>query len=46
MSDTVVLIGLAIAVILGVVAEIETRGRNWAGWACIIGFGVLFAERL
>lgn len=46
MNDIVIIIALAIAAVLGAVAVAESKGRNWAGWACLIGFGVLLVARL
>jgi uncharacterized protein YacL len=39
-------IGLIVALILAVVAQIEARGRSLLAWAAIIGFAVLLYGRL
>jgi hypothetical protein len=41
-----VTIGLIVALILAVVAQIEARGRSLLAWAAIIGFAVLLYGRL
>lgn len=33
--STLQLVLLVAALILGIVAVLEQRGRSWAGWACV-----------
>lgn len=46
MTDTILLIALVAATILGAVAIVEARDRSWAGWACLVGFGALLLDAL
>jgi len=39
-------IGLVVALVLAIVAQIEARGRSLVAWAAIIGFAVLLYGRL
>jgi len=39
-------IGLVVALILAIVAEIEARGRSWIAWSAIVGWAVLLYARL
>ena len=42
----IVTLGLIVAVILAIVAEVEARGRSWVAWSAIVGFAVLLYARL
>lgn len=44
--NTLILIGLVVAVTLGIVAVLASKGKSWAGWACVVGFGVLLLARI
>lgn len=42
----IITVGLAVAVILGVVALVQSRATSLLAWAVTIGFGVLLLARL
>ena len=46
MNDTIVLVGLIVAVILAVIDEVRAQGQSLVAWACIVGFGVLLLARV
>jgi hypothetical protein len=46
MNETLVIIGLAAAVILAVVEEFRAQGQSLVGWSCIVGFGILLLNIL
>jgi hypothetical protein len=43
---TILLVAFVVAVVFGIVAEAEAKGRSWAGWAIIVGFGALLYQAL
>lgn len=42
----VITIGLAIALVLGVVGIVEAKGRDWAAWGVVVMAAVLLYSRL
>lgn len=46
MTDTLAVIGFGVAMVCGIVAVVESRGRSWAGAGLVIGFGALLLLRL
>lgn len=46
MNDTIVILGLLVAVFLAVVEEFRSQGQSMVGWSCIVGFGVLLLAKL
>jgi hypothetical protein len=42
MSIGILVVAAIIALVLGVIAEIEAQGRNWAGWGVVaLAVGIL-----
>ena len=46
MNDTIVILGLLVAVFLAVVEEFRSQGQSMVGWSAIVGFGVLLLAKL
>lgn len=44
--DTLVIIALSIAVILGAVGVVRSRLQSETAWGVVIGFGILLVGRL
>jgi len=45
-NDTIVILGLLVAVFLAVVEEFRSQGQSMVGWSAIVGFGVLLLAKL
>jgi hypothetical protein len=46
MNETIVIIGLLLAIGLAVVEEFRSQGQSFVGWSAIVGFGVLLLNLL
>jgi hypothetical protein len=45
-NDTIVIIGLLVAVALALLEEFRSQGSSMVGWSAVVGFGVLLLARL